>query len=97
MKVKQLINDKGNAAANQFVIEDGDRTVFQSYNTIIAEIDEDGTLCLDRKALDYSRTTSKHLYIFLRDYTVHQVKNRKDVERVLMNEKDVLVGDLNNA
>ena len=93
MKVKQLINDNGNAAANQFVIEDGDRTVFQSYNTIIAECNPDH-IALDRKALDYSRTTSKHLYIFLRDYTIFQVQNKKDVER-LLNEGKLLIGDLN--
>lgn len=95
MKVQQLINDKGNAAANQFVIEDGNRTVFQSYKTIIAEINSD-YIALDRNALDYSRTTSKHLYIFLRDYTLYPVQNRKDVER-LLNEGKLLIGDLNHA
>jgi hypothetical protein len=66
MKVTQLINDNGNAAANQFVVYDGTNTTyFQSYNTIIARSDM-GKITLDSNALDYSRTTSKHLYIFLR-------------------------------
>jgi hypothetical protein len=65
MKATQLINDNGNAAANQFVLHDGNSTMFQSYNTIIARSDN-GNVTLDSNALDYSRTTSKHLYIFLR-------------------------------
>jgi hypothetical protein len=66
MIAAQLINDKGNAAANQFVLYDGKGTTFfQSYRTIIARSDN-GNVTLDSNALDYSRTTSKHLYIFLR-------------------------------
>jgi hypothetical protein len=65
MRAAQLINDKGNTAANQFVLYNGNTTMFQSYSTIIARSDN-GSVTLDSNALDYSRTTSKHLYIFLR-------------------------------
>ena len=65
MKVTQLINDNGNTAPYQLMLHDGNTTVFQSYNSIIARSDN-GSVTLDSKALDYSRTTSKYLYIFLR-------------------------------
>lgn len=60
-KVRQLEN------RNQFIMEDDKKTIFQSYDSIIAVFDKekrDITLGCD---WDYSRTTLKHLYIFLRD------------------------------
>lgn len=61
MKVRQLENK------NQFLMEDEKQVIFQSYNSIIAIFNKktrDLTLGCD---WDYSRTTLKHLYIFLRD------------------------------
>lgn len=62
MKVEQLENK------NQFIIlgDDGE-VVFQSYNSIIARIKKNGTLEFSSD-WDYSRTTLKHLYIFLDRY-----------------------------
>ena len=75
-KVSQLINAKGNPANNQFVIEgqtkEGNKTTtFQSYETTIAmEINDNSNFgvvetVIDTDALNYSKTTSKHLFIFL--------------------------------
>ena len=64
-KVTQLINNNGRPATNQFVITDGEKKTFQSYRTIIAHEYNNGSIVLDTCALDYSRTTSKHLFIFL--------------------------------
>ena len=62
MKVEHFYNK------NQFVIFGGDAMVtFQSYNSIIAKIDENGTLFLGND-WDYSKTTLKHLYLFINDY-----------------------------
>lgn len=61
MKVEQFYNK------NQFLIRGEGKIVFQSYNSIIAEIDKDGNLKLG-KDWDYSNTTAKHLYLFLNDY-----------------------------
>lgn len=59
MKVKQFINK------NQFVIEGEGKTIFQSYDSTIAKIENRSlTLYPD---WDYSKTTLKHLYLFL-DY-----------------------------
>jgi len=86
MRVTQLINRKGNPAANQFVINDGNKTIFQSYETKIAEI-ENNKITIDTNAMGYSNTTSKHLYIFLD-------MNRKEIERDIK-EGIIDVKDLN--
>lgn len=59
-KVEQLENK------NQFICYNGEETIFQSYNSVVA-IQKDGVLTLGRD-WDYSKTTLKHLYIFLENY-----------------------------
>lgn len=62
MKVEQFYNK------NQFIIFGGDAIVtFQSYQSTIANFDEKGTLNLFDD-WNYSKTTLKHLYLFLEDY-----------------------------
>jgi hypothetical protein len=62
--VRQLINDNGNPAANQFVINTKKAKYFQSYQSVVCKLDGINiVLSLD---WDYSNTTRKHLYIFLR-------------------------------
>lgn len=53
-----------NMANNQFIIYDGDKTIFQSYNSTIA-IKENGQVTLDRNTWDYSKTTGKYRNQFL--------------------------------
>ena len=65
MKVSNMYSSNGNKVANQFVITLPENvTVFQSYNTVIAQ-NRNGTVVLDSKALDYSATTTKYLKQFL--------------------------------
>ena len=45
---------------NQFIIHVESGTYFQSYNTIIAFIDNEGKITLDEDNWDYSMTTSKY-------------------------------------
>ena len=62
MKVKQFYNK------NQFIIFGGDAMfTLQSYNSIVAKIDNKGTLILGND-WNYSKTTLKHLYLFINDY-----------------------------
>lgn len=70
IKVRNIINANGRPTANQFEIVDVDNaTFFQSYNTLIAEVrDSDGQVYLDEYYWDYSRTTMRHLYNFLRQW-----------------------------
>ena len=97
-KVSNLLNSNNRAAANQFIIEstlpEGNKTVtFQSYKTTIAveihDINNFGVVetVIDIDALNYSRTTSKYLFIFLG-------LNRKEIE-TRVKEGLITVKDLN--
>ena len=72
--VSNMINDNGNAAANQFIINEGDKIVFQSYKTRIACIQKGNIYIVPNavekrgETLESSVTTRKHLYIFLRNH-----------------------------
>ena len=61
MKVENFYNK------NQFIIRGEGKTIFQSYQSEIAEISKDGKLTLGID-WDYSITTLRHLYLFLNDY-----------------------------
>ncbi len=65
MKISNLINSNNNAAPNQFILSDSKKQTFQSYSTIIAQEYFNGKIVLDKNALNYSKTTSKHLFLFL--------------------------------
>ena len=59
----------GNEVANQFIIrqrtDKGVREIFQSYRSVIAVIDEEGNVTLDRHKWDYSVTTGRYRNQFL--------------------------------
>ena len=69
--VRQLRNKNGRDIPNQFIITTYDsgnkwtRKYFQSYESIIAFIDDDGFTVLDKTYWDYSKTTGKYRNQFL--------------------------------
>ena len=85
VKVQNMISNRGNAIANQLEIYADGVKYFQSYNTIIAKIEKGHKITLDTNALDYSRTTSKYLYLFLD-------MNRKEI----LADKDIKYENLND-
>ena len=62
MKVRQLENK------NQFIMEDNEKAIFQSYNSIVAIYNKKTNTLTFGKNWDYSHTTLKHLYIFINQY-----------------------------
>lgn len=60
MKVQNFHNK------NQFIIYSGESVFFQLYNSIVAKISDCGTL-LFSDDWDYSSTTRRHLYLFLKE------------------------------
>lgn len=70
MKVQNMTSRSGNKVANQFIIEDQNKTYFQSYNTTIVK---KTILCDQTKPMlieldpnwDYSTTTGKYRNQFL--------------------------------
>ncbi len=79
--VTQLINDKGNAAANRFVIKTKKATYFQSYDSVVCKLD--GMNIVLSGNWDYSNTTRKHLYIFLRQNGYYNLSSAKDIRKAI--------------
>lgn len=82
IKVVQLTNDKGNPAANQFVLFSGNCIYFQSYDSVVAEYNKiTGDLTLGQD-YNYSKTTMKHLLIFIRNYTQYTTMNAAKLKQM---------------
>ena len=64
IKVLNMISNNGNRIPNQFVISTPEGSYFQSYNSVIAFINNEGRVFLDRNKWDYSTTTGKYRNIF---------------------------------
>lgn len=91
MKVENMTSLRsGREVANQFIIRDDTRIVFQSYDSTIAIIDNSkegaAKLTLGRD-WDYSVTTMKYLYQFLYQFLDWSV-NKKAIEKAIDN-KDI--------
>lgn len=87
--VRQLINNKGNYAANQFVITANGATYFQSYNSVVAKI-QNGNVYVSTN-WDYSRTTLKHLYIFLAQQGYSHLCSAKDMRKAIKDGEVILI------
>ena len=86
MKVRNMTSNKGNDIPNQFIIEDGNTTCFQSYQSIITT-KKGGKTYLDKETWDYSRTTGKYRNLFLGE-------TKKETEAKIKSGKYILT-DLN--
>lgn len=87
--VSQLINNNGNAAANQFVISTANATYFQSYRSVVCKL-QNGNVIVSNN-WDYSRTTSKHLYIFLAQNGYSHLCSAKDMRKAIKEGEVTLV------
>ena len=85
ISIKQLINDKGNPANNQIVAtrtnDDGmiQSETFISYGYDICQYDRKTRNIYLTEKWDFSNTTRKHLFIFLREICNLSIYSRNDV------------------
>ena len=86
--VQQLINDNGNPASNQFIIKTKKATYFQSYRSVVCKWD--GINIVLSTDWDYSNTTRKHLYMFLRQYGFYNLSSAKDMRKAIKNKEVIL-------
>lgn len=86
--VENIKNNRGRSVPNQFIIRDGNTTVLQSYESIIAKKDAGG-VALDVAFWDYSKTTGKYRNLFLGE-------KKKETERKIKTGVYKLL-DLNGA
>lgn len=89
-QVKNLINDNGYAARNQYVIKGEKGTYFKSYNSMIAKVSKRKKITLTY-TWDFSYTTSKHLYIFLRQQGFTDLNCKKDIVKAIKEGKITLI------
>jgi len=86
MRIEQMTGRTGQAVANQFIIREAGREVFQSYSSIIAVRSTiSGKILLDRDKWDYSVTTGKYRNQFLNETKKETEKKIKSGEYTLIN------------
>lgn len=67
----------GREVANQFIIEQDGKTMFQSYNSPIVEIDRYNKMITVYPHWDYSVTTSKYRNQFMREEGFYDMADKK--------------------
>ena len=82
MKVRNIINEKGNVVKNQFDIVDGYNHTFVSYETTIAEVHlASAFINISDEAFNYSMTTTRHFLNWLENVLCITKPTRKEVEK----------------
>jgi hypothetical protein len=77
-KIENLTSPNGNSVPNQFRIVSDSGVTFQSYESIICHIANDGRVTLDEKTWNYSNTTSKYRALFRGEPTKVTERKIKD-------------------
>lgn len=85
MHVKNMRSSRGNEVANQFIITNENGKFFQSYDSMIVFISNDGKITLDKTYWDYSKTTGKYRNQFLGENKVETERKIKSGEYELGN------------
>lgn len=93
MKVYNLEGQSGRAVVNQFVIKNGNRKVFQSYDSVVAEAKWHTDFCEVNIGYDwdYSRTTSKYFKIFLMDEVGFTNEEVEQIKKELRKKHDYII------
>ena len=86
--ISQLINDNGNPAANQFIVKTKKATYFQSYESVVCKLDGNNIVLSDD--WDYSNTTRKHLYMFLRQNGYYDLSSAKEIQKAIKEKRVIL-------
>ena len=85
IKVRNMSSPRGNLVPNQFIISTDDGRYFQSYDSIIAFIDNNCNVFLDEYYWYYSRTTGIYRNIFLMEDIKTTREKIKEGEYKLIN------------
>ncbi len=81
MKVRNIVNEKGNVVKNQFDIVEGCNHTFVSYDTTIAEVHlASAFININEEAFNYSMTTTRHFLNWLENVLTINKPTRREVE-----------------
>jgi hypothetical protein len=81
----------GAKVANQFIIRDGCKIVFQSYDSTIAEVDHNNCTITIHEDWDYSATTGKYRNAFFEDRGFLRLANKQGLKKAI--EQCYIVAD----
>jgi hypothetical protein len=82
-------------ARNCHILEDNNAYYCFSYDTCIAKCSANNpTIFLDRNWDNYSQTTNKHVYAFLRDYSQYGISGKASVKKLIVERKILLTDSL---
>lgn len=81
MKVRNIINEKGNVVKNQFDVIEGYNHTFVSYEMTIAEVHlASAFINISDEAFNYSTTTTRHFLNWLENVLCIRKPTRREVE-----------------
>lgn len=81
MKVRNMTSERsGREVANQFIIEADRKTMFQSYDSPIVQIDRENKVITVYEDWDYSNTTGKYRNQFMDNEGFYDMANKKGFE-----------------
>ena len=88
MKVRNMESARSHRpVANQFIIKDGNRTMFQSYRSPIVEINWATRLIAVYPHWDYSVTTGKYRNQFMEDEGFDEMASKAGFEKCMKDGK----------
>lgn len=88
LRVRNMISDAScREIANQFIIDNGNVTVFQSYDSPIVEIDWPNHTMTVYPDWNYSVTTGKYRNQFMRDNHFYDMADKKGFEKYMKEGK----------
>ena len=88
LRVSNMVSAySGREVANQFIIDNGSKTMFQSYSSPIVEVDFANKTLTVYPDWNYSMTTGKYRNQFMGDYGFHEMTDKKGFAEGLKNGK----------
>lgn len=93
----QLINEKSKKVANHYVISENGKTFLQSYGSVVACINPRSKRQITLSSnWDYSNTTRKYLYSFLRQngfaiFGINQVREMIEQKKIITKKEASLL------
>lgn len=86
MRVENMTSARGNVVPNQFVITDGNRQTFQSYESTIIDVIYPCKIINIGRNWNYSVTTGKYRNLFFKDYadgSLYGLHDKKTLEKAI--------------
>ena len=95
--VANMLSRDGNVAANQFIISEPRRVIFQSYDSIIVVVEKNkegngDNVFIDKNKWDWSRTTSKYRSLFFGESTA-ETQRKIDTGAYIITDLNIKGGE----